>query len=190
MRREKREGVDGESLETVRTQLATEERTEASFASGMREFLGRVREEGLEVFGWVEWHEKAMIAPLGDFGRALEEEIGRTEQGRLFWKEGEIRWKRWEGEFRVVFLGEDAEPLGLADKTEVLRQEGLDSGTTFWVELGGGHLFGPSMSLGLPESRRWCLRIAEYHRSDRSMCFSRYCGLEVRSLHDTEARLA
>lgn len=182
MREEKGADRGVEELETTRTKLAADDLTEESFVSVMRAWLVRAREESLGLFGWVEWHGKAMLAPVSDFGGVLEREIGETEQGRLFWKGGEIRWKRQEDEFRVVFLGEDAEPLGLPDKTEDLKREGLDRGATFWADLEGGHLFGRSMSVKLPEERRWSLQIAEYRRKDRSLCFSRYCDLGVRTI--------
>jgi len=46
-----------------------------------------------------------------------------TEEGRIFWPEGELRWRRMEQEMRVVYLGDDTPPSGLDNYS--LEMDGL-----------------------------------------------------------------
>jgi hypothetical protein len=38
-----------------------------------------------------------------------------TDQGRIFWVSGELKWRRVDGQMRVVYLGKDSPPEGLDD---------------------------------------------------------------------------
>jgi hypothetical protein len=64
---------------------------------------------------------------LDRFTPALLEEMGNTEQGRIFSPAGELRWREIGQTFRVVYLGEAPGPESLTDCSAELN--GLAPGT-------------------------------------------------------------
>lgn len=85
-----------------------------------------------EAYIWAEWIDRAWLGRV----QRLKEEVQRLKEAdhplkdslhvRIFWKDGELRWKRLDrGVYRVVYLGEDAAyaPTELDDASLELRNE-------------------------------------------------------------------
>ncbi|MDA3898207.1 MAG: CRISPR-associated protein Csx19 [Desulfobacteraceae bacterium] len=45
-----------------------------------------------------------------------------TDQGRIFWDGGELKWRRVDGQMRVVYLGKDTPPEGLDDFSDEMKE--------------------------------------------------------------------
>ena len=58
-----------------------------------------------------------------DYFRFDESYISATDQGRIFFPEGELKWRRADDLMRVVYLGKQAPPDGLEDYSP--EMEGL-----------------------------------------------------------------
>ena len=59
--------------------------------------------------------------------------LKETDQGRIFWAGGELKWRRVDGQMRVVYLGTEAPPVGLEDHSHEIND--LESSThelIFW----------------------------------------------------------
>ncbi|GEM_PF-5813046 len=85
-----------------------------------------------EAYIWAEWLDRAWLGRV----QRLKEEVQRLAQvdhplkdslhARIFWKDGELRWKRLDrGVYRVVYLGEEESyaPTELDDASLELRNE-------------------------------------------------------------------
>ncbi len=62
-----------------------------------------------------------------DLFRFDESFLKTTDQGRIFWAGGELKWRCVDGQIRVVYLGTEEPPTGLDDHSHEIN--GLKSNT-------------------------------------------------------------
>jgi hypothetical protein len=85
----------------------------------------------LGLVGDFSWPEEALLSAFSpsearfDYFHSDEAFLSATESGRIFFPDGELKWRKLDGLIRVVFLGNARPPLGLDDFSSDL--EGLAS---------------------------------------------------------------
>jgi len=87
-----------------------------------------------EAYIWAEWLDQAWLGRAKDLADELPRPFKDSLHTRIFWKDGELRWKRLDrGVYRVVYLGEDeqyAPTNELEDASSELQRE-LTRSTAF-----------------------------------------------------------
>ena len=112
-----------------------------------------------------------------------------TDQGRIFSLEGELKWRRIDGRFRVVFLGEIAPPDGLKDfdsKMEGLTPETVKlilwgvrkDKTDEWIEQTVSHRFKYRISTDRHFRGRVAAVVENWNDKNGFARFSRYRSIE------------
>ena len=118
-----------------------------------------------------------------------EKFLERTDQGRIFFPDGELRWRRTGEQNRVVYLGNvpmfssladySAEMEGLEAETEQLLLWGIRTDTeNEWVEQHVPHRFAYPISTSEFSRGRVALTVEKWIDRSGLPRFSRYCSIE------------
>lgn len=128
------------------------------------------------------WDKSAFLGPLSAFldthqrGHQGPNPLGSSSQGRIFWLDGELRWRGLHlpesGQtYRLVYLGEDKPPLdGLEDCSTALEEISAPQ-TSPWIDLQGGHLFDEKPT---NPHERLAIQLAQYHNAKGVVAFERF----------------
>ena len=127
----------------------------------------------------------ATCEPVFDFFRFNEGLFKASDQGRVFWPKGELKWRRTEKAMRVVYLGTDPSPITLADYSQNL--DGLTTQNeelvlwgvrtnheNEWIEQQVPHRFNYPVFGQVFSRGRVCLIVEHWVDSAGMRLFSRY----------------
>ncbi|MDM8537376.1 CRISPR-associated protein Csx19 [Desulfobacterales bacterium HSG17] len=112
-----------------------------------------------------------------------------TEEGRIFWPEGELKWRKMEQGMRVVYLGDNTPPLGLDNYSSEMDGLNREKGKFFlwgirtdtddeWIEQQVPHRFVYPVSEKEFSRGRVKLIVEKWVDNSGFARFSRYHSLE------------
>jgi len=97
--------------------------------------------EFLELVGDFSWPEDALLSAFSpaearfDFFHFDENFLSAADSGRIFFPDGELKWRKLGDSFRVVFLGKAPSPPGLVDfSSELAGLTAVKSEYFLWGE--------------------------------------------------------